>query len=816
MVGISGTDLPSLRQTISRSLPSETGSTERVRKLNALLLSTPHTLCLHRARSYTAVFSETEDEPTTLRSAKAFARALEDMPAYIDEGELVVGGQTCRLRAAGVLPEAQGTWLRRDIDGLPHREYDPFEVSPEQIKEIKQIMVYWRGKTLQDIWDKACPPEIVAKVSGSGWADCFMLMTHGYHFTPAWEPILANGVSWYESQVRQALAKVDPLNPEQMGKDHFYKALLLVTQAIKGFANKYAKKARELAAQETNPIRKDELIGIAETVDRVPYYGARSFREAIQAVWFVMALMHIEGTGPVYSLGRVDQYLYPFYKTDISKGILTPQQAQELIELLFIKLTGNVMLWSTDGAKCSPGYKPTQAITLGGVDGRGKDASNELTYLFLDAAESVRTIQPDIALLWDLIEMPYRLKMRAAEINALGFGVPKLFPIDAIKTQLMELGFSLEEARVGWIQGCSEPYGPGCKMHGHSAGATLNLPMALETVLYNGRKRTPNQLGSGKLVGVETGEPRKFGSFEDFMNALKTQIAQQIRDGHIATSWVSWVEAQYYPLMQESLYTDDCIGRGLPACAGGAKINVGPGVCLSGGVGNVADSLAVIKKLVFEDKKVSMGQLLKAIDANFVGYETLQETFINEVPKYGNDIDYVDDLAAEVWQFAGDEAKKYIGFLGNRDFCSEIWPMSNSFQGTKVWATPDGRKAGTPLSNHFGPMDGRDVSGPTANINSVTKLGIERYLGAVHNMYLVNVKNDDDLHRIIDLMDLFASRHGSHLQFNCQDKEVFIDAQKHPGKYRGLMVRVAGYVAYFVELPKGIQDQIIGRTSLHF
>ncbi len=809
-----GESIRVIRERIAGAQPCETGSTERVRRLNAILLSKRPGICLHRARAFTEVFSQTEGEPHEIRFAKAFAKTLQDLPAVIVEGELVVGAPTCQVRAAGFFPEIAGAWLRNEIDGLPHRQWDPHDVTPGQVKEIKEIMRYWQGKTLFDLWSKACPPEIATKVIRTGWADSTMaLYSNGFHFTPPWELILHNGLCSYESRVKEALANIDYANPEQMGKEHFYQALLLVISAIKDFANKYSKKALELADQEPDSKRKEELARISEIVARVPYHGARSFYEAIQAVCFVMALLHIEGTGPVYTLGRFDNYMYPFYEADIAKGSLTTEVAQELIECLFVKLTGDIIFYSSESSRTAPGYRGYQTLCLGGVDAAGKDASNELSYLCLEAAESVRTIAPDIVLLCHPRETPYSLKMKAAELNALGLGIPKFVNTETIKTELMNVGYSAEEASIGWVQGCTEPYGPGCKQYGHSAGCNVNLPMALEAVLFNGRKRMPDQPGSGELLGIKTGDPCHFGSFDDFMSAVKTQIARQVRDGHIACSWAEWVQARHFPVPLQSLFTDACVERGLGANAGGASINVGPGIVPAGGLATLADSLAAIKKLVFEEKKIPMKELLLAIDVNFEGHEAMRDMLIRQAPKFGNDIDYVDDLAREIFQFVNTEARTHVTYLRNRNVASTCRPVSNITEGARTWATPDGRKAGIPFSNHIGPTDGMDTNGPTANINSVTKLDFDRHWGAVHNLYFVNVDDEEKMHHMIDLVDVFFSRGGYHVQVNCQDKKVFIDAQKHPEKYRGLMVRVAGYVAYFVELPKELQDQIIGRTS---
>ncbi len=803
------------RKAIASSQPFETGSTERVRKLNASLLSRRRPgICLHRARAYTEVYSQTEGEPDAYRTAKAFTKALQSMPPLINEGELLVGSPTCKTRCASIFPEVQGGWLRSELDTLPNRKWDPFEVRPEQIVEINEMLKFWKGKSIFEAWMNSCPKEVINRVNGKGWGDCIgMLNMYGYHFTPPWAVIFSQGLAGYEAQVREALKAVDNTDPSQMGKHHFYEGLLMELEAIKEFAQRYSQKAIELANKEKDAVRKAELLAIAERTARVPYYSARSFTEAMQAICFVMALMNFEGTGPVYSLGRLDQDLYPLYKKDIESGVLTRGQVQELIELLFIKLTGTVMLWPEAGARISPGYKPTQTMCIAGVDKDGRDATNDLSYVFLDAAESVRTMQPDIVLLCHPRETSYSIKNRAAELNALGIGMPKIINTETIKTMLMDVGYTLEEARIGWVHGCTEAEGPYNKQYGHVSGALINLPIALECVLFNGRKRTPGQPGSGELLGVETGDPTKFKTFDEFMGAVNKQIVQQMHDAHIATSWVEWVEARRYPLLLQSIFTDACIERALPVNAGGAKIYIGPGLCISGGLATMADSLAAIKKLVYEDKQIDMAELVRAIDANFEGYETLRATMINKVPQYGNDIHYVDQIAKDLNNLVSNESKKLVTYFGNRNFSMNAWPMSNMLEGFRTWATADGRKAGTSFSNHAGATDGSDTCGVIANINSVTKFDHEKMYGITHNLYFVNVDNDDKLKDMVNLVDHFLARGGHHVQINCQDKQVLIDAKKHPEKYRGLMVRVAGYVAYFVELPESLQDQIIGRTS---
>ena len=800
---------------LHRGMRANVGSTERVQKLSAALRAKRPGICLHRARAYTEVFSQTEGEPVEARFAKAFAKTLQNLPAVIYEGELIVGLPSCGLKKIPILPEIQASWLINELDKLPAREVNPIQVTPQQLQEGNKLLTYWLDKTPYALGTKLLPPELAHRVFGTGWAEAGgYYHVVGSHFNPPWELILEKGLSWYELRVRKQLESLDYADTAQMGKEHFYHALLVYIQAIRDFASRYAAEAIELSCREKDPLRQRELREIAETLERVPYYGARTFREACQSLWLIQAVLHLEGTGPVYNIGRFDQFMYPYYQADVEKGKITPAEAQELIECLFIKMT--CMLWLCDSitAGRNPGFPPHEVLNIGGVDSDDMDASNGLSYLVLEAVKSVRTVQPDIVLLCHPRETPYELKLKSAELIALGVGMPKLISTETLKTQLMAEGYSLEEARVGWVRGCSEPYGPGGKQYGFTAASKINPAMAVETVLYNGRKRTPGQNMSGELVGLETGDPRQFKTFDEFMAAVKKQLGQQIRDGHVASCYADKIKMRYFPVLLQSLFTEACIERGLWANAGGAMINVGSGLPITGGIATIADSLAAVKKRVLEKKKISREALTRALDANFEGYEPVRQALINDAPKYGNDDDYVDDLAREIWNFYTAEVRHYITPLGNKNEGADDVVTGYLSAGSFTWATPDGRKAGEPLSNHIGPTDQRDVNGPLAHIKSVTKLGLDRAFGTVHNMYFTNIDSRERLHQLVDLIDLYHSLGGHHIQINCQDKDVLIDAQKHPEKYPGLLVRVAGYMANFIELPRKVQDEIINRTSL--
>lgn len=798
-----------------KGMKTSLGSTERIRRLSARSRATPQTICLHRARAYTKVFKETEGEPLFMRRAKAFRKTLEDLPVIIDDDELIVGRRACRLRCVPVIPECHGGWLLRDIETLPTRPQDPFNVPPEQMAEIKKLLSWWQGKSLYDVWNGLCPPDIAEKVVDTGWADSsaglFML---GYHFTPPWEKILGSGLVSFEAEAQAKLSSLDYSNPADMGKEHFLKALVLLVKAIKKFAEGYGKEAERLAETAVDVKRRQELLKIAETCRRVPYQPARDFREAVQSLWFMHSMVYLEGTGPSYSLGRFDQYMYPFYKNDLQSGCLTDADAQEIIENLYINLTDNLSLYDSLTVENAAGFTQYQTLSIGGVDASGRDASNELSYLCLEAAKAVRSTQPDIILLCSPRETPYRLKMKAAELTQLGLGLPKYISTETTKTELMEMGFDWDEACVGWIRGCSEAYGPGSCQYGHAAGTFISVPLSLETALFNGYKHGDAEHG-GKRLGPATGDPRDFKSFDQMMDSFKQQLSQQISDAHIAGSYMELAQSQGFPLMVQSLLTSGCMESGKAANAGGARINVGPGMPFTGGWATVADSLAAIKKLVFDEKKLSMDQLLKAIDVNFEGYEEIRRMLLEETPKFGNDNDYVDEIAREVFQFATAEVRKHTGIFGNRNTPSTAVSVAHISHGAFVWATPDGRQAYKPLSDNVGPMDQMDREGPVAHINSVTKLGLDRQIGTIHNMYLTNVDTDEKKHKMIDLIDTYHGQGGHHLQINCIDKDVLLDAQKHPEKYPTLMIRVAGYVAYFVELSKKIQDYIIARTSVN-
>jgi pyruvate formate-lyase/glycerol dehydratase family glycyl radical enzyme len=800
---------------MQKGMRSDIGSTPRVRELSRLLRSTKPGICLHSARAYTEVFRANEADPPPLRFAKAFRRMVETIPPAIYDGELIVGLSSCGLKKIPVLPVNHAAWLDRELDTLSTRSVNPFTVTGGQIRECRELLAWWKDKTQYDMIRRRMPPDLFSKVQGTGWGECGGYFHQGgSHFGAFFDPILQGGLISHERRIKEKLAALDPVDPDDIGKEPFYKGLLMTIESIRLYAAKFSEKAKDLASEEKDPARRQELLAIADRTAQVPYYPARNFREAIQSIWFIQLCLHMEGPGMAYTIGRLDQLAYPYYRADLEKGDITEQEALEILELFFLKISGNLWLCDSVTAARAAGLFPGQTVCIGGTDARGHDASNELSYLILEATKSVRTVQPDIAMLVHPRETPYELKMKGAELVALGLGMPKFISTETLKAQMMAVGFSLKEARSGWIRGCTEFYGPGGRQYGYPSGAKFNVGLCLECALYNGKKRMPGQNMSGQVLGPETGDPRGFKTFDAFRDAIKRQITRQLRDAHSAAMYAEKVKIETLPLLLQSLTTESCIEKALSAHAGGADIRTGPSLSIMGGIATVGDSLAAIRYCIYDKKTLTWDRLLAAIDADYVGYEDVRQQLI-DAPKFGNDDDYADALAVEIWQYFCDECHKLKLPFGERVLPSSSIATGYAAAGEFTWATPDGRKAGTPLSCHVGPSEGRDTHGPFAHIRSVTKLGLDTGFGTIHNMYFVNVDSRERLHQLIDIVDTYFSMGGHHIQINCQDKETYLDAQAHPEEYPTLIVRVSGYNANFVELPKYNQDEIISRSELN-
>ncbi|MBF8304263.1 MAG: PflD [Dehalococcoidia bacterium] len=798
-----------------KGMVTELGSTERVRNISGKFHSVRPSICLHRARAYTEVYRQTEGQPSVLRRAKALARTLEIMPAIISDDELIVGHPGCKPRSITVKPELHTPWLKMDIDKLDERDQDPYVVSDREKREFKEeIAPYWAGKTLYDKWKANCPEDIAWKVNGTGFGSVSsMLFSLGYHYNPDYAEIFKNGLNGYKEQARNKMAGLNPDNLEDIGKEHFYQAIILICDAIESYARKYATTAREQVQSESNPERKKELEAIAQICDNVPHNAPRNFHEAVQSLWFIETIAYIEGTGPVIPLGRFDQYMYPFYKKDIEDGRITREKAQELVECLWIKMNGLIWFHDAMTASSSAGYVPFNNTIVGGVDRYGNDATNELSYLCIDAMMETRTVQPNLSVMLHP-KSPEELRLKVADLVALGLGHPSIYNLRTSVLSCMTLGYSLSESMNCYIKGCNEPAATGGMQYGFAAGGWCNLGMATEFVFTRGIKTLKGQKGSGKRIGVDTGDPKSLQTFESFYEAVKKQIEYQIKTAHIAENYVLQAAQGDFALLFESMLTKDCLDRGKDVLDGGARVYVGPGIEFVG-IADVADSLAAVKKLVYEEKRVSMEDLCRALEANFEGYEGLRQLLLTHSPKYGNDVDYVDELAVEILDYGANLVWSLRSIYGNKNTPVNAPASANVPFGFPVGALPSGRKALEPLADGCSPAPGMDMCGPTAVIKSVTKLNHANLNGTLFNLWLsgISMSTLEGKRRFVELVRTYQDLGGHHVQVNTIAKETLRDAQKNPLKYPTLMVRVAGYSAYFIDLSKPVQDHIIARVE---
>lgn len=793
------------------------GSTERVKNLNEQFHETRPSICLEGIRAYIRAYKESEGEPSVLRRGKGIAEVLSTISPVIMPGELIVGQPGSKLRAMTVRPAMTG-WLQDpgEVEELDTRNYDPWEITDEQKRELREeILPYWKNKTVREIWIKKAKKIYSDEwwiLTQTGVTDLQnYLHSPGSHISPPYEDIITKGFKWYEERAK---GKLEQLGGDQFEKRFFYEAVLMTINGIKQWSQSYKNRALELAKEEKDPIRALELEKIAEIVGRVPYEPARNFHEALQSMYFTQCFLWLEGSGVGFNLGKADRFLFPFYQRDIENGTLTKDEAQELLECLWIKLTGIHWLNSKGVAEFFPGYFPYQQVHIGGIGKDLKYHTNELSYLFIDALLSVRTTQPTVCILWHR-DMPWALKVKSAKLVAVGMGHPSMFNLE----QLVKMRMNAEPGErwedLIWDAkpiGCVETQGAGCRQFGHTDASQLNAGSMMESVFTRGAKR----LGfhKGDRVGIDTGDPASFKTFEEFKEAAKKQMEYLI-DLTIRGLWIAEKTiGENNELLVQSIFTDDCLERGIGCASGGARYPVGPYVVLIG-IADLANSLAAVKKCVYEDKTASMDMLTKALEANFEGCDELRKKLL-QAPKYGNDDDYVDDLAREMFFHFAKTVRKYKNMRGGTIDPSVVPVSQNVPYGLEVGALPSTRLATTPLAEGVSPQQGTDMRGPTAVIKSVAKLPHSAFTGGtLLNLWVSgdSLKTEEGITKFINLIDTYVYEGGYHVQVNSISKETLLDAQKHPENYPTLMVRVAGYSSYFVDLAKPTQDDIIARTE---
>jgi len=779
----------------------------------------PRTVDIARARIITKAYQQSEGENQAIRRAKAMSMLLCEMPIHILKGELIVGNQGEKPRAGPVFPEYQWELSMNEMDDWPTRPGDRFFITPEQSKELKEILTYWKGRTVRDRVYATLPQEIKTSLHMGVISNAnYMMSGHG-HFVPDYENILEIGLAGVRAQIEQNMDALDSRSTDYYHKVSFYKGALIMLDAIVAFAERFAVLAEEFAAKESSPQRKKELFRIAANCRWVPANPARDYWEALQLVWFMALVPQIEANGLAVCFGRMDQYIYPYYTKGLEDGSLTRDAALEILDCFYVKSSTINKIYSNEGAMIFAGPGLGQTITIAGVTKEGLDATNEMSYLCMEADDEVRLMQPDIAVRLHP-RMPEQFLQKVCRHAASGRDKPKFFNDLVGIASLMGCGCTLEDARDYADLGCSELIVPGKTCSGGNHG-NICLAKCFELALadgvvnwcYDGKEFHRNE---GVKTGEATGDPRKFSSYGDVWNAYTKQVEHFMEHIAIMDNIIDNVQAELVPLLSNSLLTEGCIESGVDFTAGGAVYNYTSPVAV--GPITAADSLASVKKLVFDEKKLTMGVLVDAINANFEGAENerLREMMINRAPKFGNDDPYVDDIARQVIKQFADSMKPFKNPRGG-EYVAGVYSLTGNVGfGWRTGPTPDGRKGGDLLNDNISPMQGRDFNGPTAVIKSLSNVDSSKLpQGYVFNMKFNPdiIKDERKIQKFIDFNRALMDFGIFHIQYNILDAAMLRAAQKEPEKYRSLLVRVSGYSAYFIELSKGVQDHLIQRTE---
>ena len=800
-----------------------------------------------RAKLITESYKMTEGEPIVTRRAKAFLHILQNIPIIIRDEELIVGSTTLAPRGCQTYPEFSYEWLEAEFDTVATRKADPFYISEEAKKEIAEADKYWKGKTTSELATAYMAPEAIRAIDHNMFTPGNYFYNGVGHVTVHYDWVLAVGFKGIAAKAKKALDALNFGDAEYARRSHFLNAVIMSCEAAIIYAKRYAALAREMAAKESNSRRKAELLRIADNCDNVPENGARDFWEACQSFWFVQQLLQIESSGHSISPGRFDQYMYPYYSKDIESGKITREFAQELIDCIWIKLNDLNKCRDAASAEGFAGYSLFQNLIVGGQNAEGVDVTNDLSFMCITASLHVQLPQPSLSIrVWN--NSPHDLLIHAATLTRTGVGLPAYYNDEVIIPSLMSRGLTLEDAREYNIIGCVEPQKAG-KTEGWHDAAFFNMCRPLELVFSDG-------MDKGELVGVHTGDVTKFKTFDEFYDAYKKQMNYAISLLVNADNAIDVAHATLCPLPFLSGMIEDCIGRGKSVQEGGAIYNfTGP---QGFGIANMADSLYAIKTLVFDKREVTLAEYKQALEDNYgkgldaektqkVVAEVVRELAaagrkiseteiaaavsslikgsdkydkllekIDAVPKYGNDIPEVDAFARDVEYTYAKPLETYKNPRGGM-FQAGMYPVSaNVPLGAQTGATPDGRLAGKPVADGVSPSAGKDVHGPTAAANSVARL--DHYIAS--NGTLFNQKfhpsalsGRQGLENFVALIRSYFDQKGSHMQFNVVSRETLLDAQKYPEKYKHLVVRVAGYSAFFTTLSRSLQDDIINRTE---
>ncbi len=781
---------------------------ERIRKLRKQSVDCKPHISPERAILITEFYksSATAQVSTPMKRALAFKYLLENKAICINDGELIVGERGPAPKLTPTYPEICCHSLE-DLEILDARKRIPYSVDEETKKIYKEdVIPFWKGRSIRDIIFSRMSDEWKAAYEAGVFTEFLEQRAPGH--TVLGDKIYKKGLVDLKEEIARSMENLDFLNgPAAYKKMEELKAMKIASDALISYARRHSEVARKLAKKEKNRERRKELEKIASVCSHVPAHAPRDFWEALQYYWFVHLGVIIElNPWDAFNPGRLDQHLYPFYEKGLREGTLTKEKAMELLQAFWIKFNNQPAPPKVGvTAEESNTYNDFALINTGGVRADGSDAVNELSYLILDVVEEMRLIQPG-SMIQISKKTPDRFLKRALEIIKTGFGQPSVFNTDVIIQELLRQGKLIEDARNGGASGCVETgaFGKEC----YILTGYFNLVKVLEITLNNGfDPRT------GKKIGLETGDPGEFGSFDELLEAFKKQLNHFVNVKIKGNNIIERLYAEHLPVPFLSLFIDDCIAKGKDYNDGGARYNTNyiQGV----GLGTVTDSFAAIKYNVFDKKSITMDKLLNALKANFHGFATLRQRLLTKTPKYGNDDDYADEIMKAVFEFYYDAIDGRPNTKGGHYRINLLPTTVHIYFGRVVRATPDGRKASEPLSEGVSPVQGADKKGPTAVIKSVAKIDHVKTGGTLLNQKFTPqlLADEDGLNKLAYLIRTYFKLDGHHVQFNVVSSDMLRDAQEHPEKYRNLIVRVAGYSDYFVDLNVELQNEIIKRTE---
>lgn len=774
---------------------------ERIALLKAKMLSQPRYASVEQAKIITESYRQHEDVSRVLQRAYSLKAALEQLEISVEAEELIVGNRTAGVRYGVVFPESGSSWVDREFEMLPTRAQDKFQIKQEDIKYFREIIKpYWKGKSLEDVLADSYGKEIkeIAKVVKINQQD------HAQgHICPDCRRWLSKGPAGLKTEADKMEALVTELD-----KKEFYQGISIVMEGTIHFMERYADRMEMLLKTEKSEENRNSMNRVIANCRNLAKRPAENFHEALQSLWFLFVVLHMESNASSFSPGRLDMILLPYYEKDIAEGVLNQDQVLELIECLWLKFNEIVYMRNKNSAKYFAGFPIGFNIAVGGLDEGGNEVKNDLSFLFLKAQEYLGLPQPNLSVRLNEKTSDDILD-QAIKVVAKGSGMPQFFNDKAVIPAMEEIGISHKDAMDYAIVGCVELTTQGNNL-GWSDAAMFNLNKVLELTLTGGKC-----LLTGEQIGENFGKLTDYETYEDMENAFQKNLDYFMERMIKACEEVEKVHIALLPTPFLSSVIDDCMEKGMDVTAGGAHYNFSGIQMIQ--VANLADSLAAIKKLVFEEKKIKKEKLLTVLEHNFEGEEIIRTILLNKVPKYGNDVEWVDALGVKWAEYFKKKLGTYTNYRGGKYHTGMYTVSAHVPMGENVGASPDGRYAGTPLADGgMSPVYGRDTAGPTAVLKSVSRLDktLTSNGGLLNMKFLPDFfKNDTGIHKFAQFLRAFVDLEIPHIQFNVVNREDLVAAKKNPENYRSLTVRVAGYTAYFTELAGELQDEIIARTS---